>query len=88
MATGNEVSSSTVCVQAPVIDSNTRVLTISTLVLSVLVHTKMVSMYYWPFLPQFIFRLPPKIPEIWRLYTSFCLTGPGFGIFMDSYFGS
>jgi len=33
-----------------------------------------------------VWRLPPKIPQLWRLASSFCITGGGIGLLFDSYF--
>jgi len=64
----------------------TRVLVVSTVALSILIHSQMIAGFNWVFIPNYIFRLPPKIPELWRLYTTFCITGSGLGILLDSYF--
>lgn len=64
----------------------TRTLTAATLVTSVLVHTELIPAYYVLYIPKLLFRMPPKLPEIWRLLTPFLITGPKFGILMDPYF--
>ena len=46
----------------------------------------MISFMPLVFIPQRIFQMPPKIPQIWRFITPFLLTGPKFSILMDPYF--
>lgn len=36
------------------------------------------------FLPPYIFKLP--VPEIWRIFTPFFITGPDWAILYDTYF--
>lgn len=63
-----------------------RVLTVTTLVLSLLIHTRILNFYNYALYLSAVFQLPPKIPQVWRLLTGFCITGPQFGILMDTYF--
>lgn len=50
--------------------------------MSVLAHGGMLPMRYLVYIPSKIFSIPP---EVWRIPTSFLLTGPQFSIFMDPY---
>jgi len=60
-----------------------RTLAVSALTLSILVYTKILSGYWVVFyLPAFL-KLPP---QLWRLFTSFLITGPSLGILFDTYF--
>jgi len=63
-----------------------RTLVVATIISSVLVHSTLISGYHFLFIPQLILRLPPKIPEIWRLVLSFLITRPKLSILMDPYF--
>jgi len=60
-----------------------RTLTAATLVLSILVHTHLMNAYWVLFWAPKIFTLPP---QVWRLMTSFMISGPQFGILLDPYF--
>ncbi|KAF2669179.1 DER1-domain-containing protein [Microthyrium microscopicum] len=64
----------------------TRVLVVATVVLSVLIHSHMISAQPWVFYADYVFQMPPKIPEIWRVLSAFCITGSGLGIILDAYF--
>jgi Derlin-2/3 len=64
----------------------TRTLIAATVATSLLVHGGLLPFYPFAFLPQLILRMPPKIPEIWRVVTPFLITSPKFGILMDPYF--
>ncbi|KAK2765913.1 hypothetical protein FQN54_007428 [Arachnomyces sp. PD_36] len=61
----------------------TRTLTLATGVLSALVHGKLLPGYWVIFYLPRIFKLPP---ELWRIPSSFLLTGGGFSLIMDLYF--
>jgi Derlin-2/3 len=61
----------------------TRTLTAATVALSVLCHTGVLSFAPWIFLTSRIFKFPP---EIWRLATSFYITGPQLGLLFQPYF--
>lgn len=67
-------------------DADCSTLVAAVLTTSVLVHTGIVSPYPVLFVPEKLLQLPPKIPELWRLITPFLITGPKFGILMDTYF--
>lgn len=60
-----------------------RTLAAATVTLSILVHIHFLSPAYVIFSPSFLWRFPP---QLWRLVTSFMVTGPGFGILFDTYF--
>jgi len=60
-----------------------RTLTAATLVISILVHTGLMSGYWVIFWIPKIFSLTP---QLWRLMTSFMLSAPKFGILLDPYF--
>jgi len=64
----------------------TRVLVVSAALLSCLIHAQMINGVNWIFLPDYIFQIPPKIPELWRIYTSFVITGSGLNILFECYF--
>jgi len=64
----------------------TRVLVLSTVVTSLLVHSKMLNGIWVIYYSPYVWRLPPKIPELWRLFSSFSLTGRGLSILFESYF--
>lgn len=67
-------------------DADASTLVAAVLTTSVLVHTGIVSPYPVLFVSEKLLQLPPKIPEIWRLITPFLITGPKFGLLMDTYF--
>lgn len=67
-------------------DADASTLIAAVLTTSVLVHTGIISPYPVLFVPEKLLQLPPKIPEIWRLITPFLITGPKFGLLMDTYF--
>ncbi|PWY85671.1 DER1-domain-containing protein [Aspergillus sclerotioniger CBS 115572] len=58
-------------------------LTALTFLQSVLVHGGLLSGYYVLFLPHLVFK---TIPEIWRLFSPFMITGPGLSLIFDLYF--
>ncbi|ESZ90629.1 hypothetical protein SBOR_8987 [Sclerotinia borealis F-4128] len=60
-----------------------RTLAASILTLSILVYTHLLPGYYVVFLLQPILQFPP---QLWRLITSFLITGPDLGILFDTYF--
>ncbi|KAA8573200.1 hypothetical protein EYC84_003706 [Monilinia fructicola] len=60
-----------------------RTLAAATLSLSILVYTHLLPGYYVVFWPQSILQFPP---QLWRLLTSFLVTGPDLGILFDTYF--
>jgi Derlin-2/3 len=64
----------------------TRVLVVATVVLSILIHSHLISGMPWLFIPAYVFQMPPKIPEVWRLLSSFLITGSGIGLLFDAYF--
>ncbi|KAG9246242.1 Der1-like family-domain-containing protein [Calycina marina] len=60
-----------------------RTLAAATLITSVAVYTGIIP-YYWIMLyPPLLFKLPP---QLWRIPTSFLLTGPQLGMIFDTYF--
>lgn len=59
-----------------------RTLTALTLIQSLLFYSRQISGYYIIFAPRHIFKFPP---EIWRLCTSFMLTGKELEFFFDLY---
>lgn len=61
-----------------------RTLTAGALVTSVAVYTGLVPFRYVMWYFPFVFKLP--IPEVWRVASSFMITGPQLGILMDPYF--
>ena len=60
-----------------------RTITALAFVESVLVYSRMLSGYYVFFTPSLLFKLPP---QIWRMFTSFLLTGSGISFIFDLYF--
>lgn len=60
-----------------------RTLAAGALTLSILVYTHILSGYYVVFLLQSMLQFPP---QLWRLLTSFLITGPDLGILFDTYF--
>jgi len=60
-----------------------RTLAAGAFTLSVLVYTKILPIYYVVFYLPAIFQLPP---QLWRIFTSFLMTGPDLGILFDTYF--
>ncbi|GFN20487.1 hypothetical protein AtubIFM55763_011609 [Aspergillus tubingensis] len=61
----------------------TRTLTALTFLQSILVHGGLLSGYYVLFLRRLIFK---TLPEIWRLFSPFMITGPGLSLIFDLYF--
>ncbi|KAF2841495.1 DER1-domain-containing protein [Patellaria atrata CBS 101060] len=51
--------------------------------LSLLVHTDNLDIYRVIFISQTLFQIPP---HVWRLFTSFLITGPKLSIILDPYF--
>ncbi|RDL35215.1 Derlin [Venustampulla echinocandica] len=60
-----------------------RTIAASAFTLSILVYTGVVPGYYVVFYPQTLLWLPP---QLWRLVTSFLITGPQLSILFDTYF--
>ncbi|KAB8289960.1 hypothetical protein EYC80_010287 [Monilinia laxa] len=60
-----------------------RTLAAATLSLSILVYTHLLPGYYVVFWLQSILQFPP---QLWRLLTSFLITGPDLGMLFDTYF--
>ena len=60
-----------------------RTLAASAFTLSLLVYSGILPGYYVVFLPQYLFKIPP---QIWRILTSFLITGRDLGIIFDTYF--
>jgi Derlin-2/3 len=63
-----------------------RVLLLATVSLSILVHAKLVRGYMWTFEPRAILLMPPEIPQIWRMLSSFCIARGGIYLLFDAYF--
>ncbi|RAH56924.1 DER1-domain-containing protein [Aspergillus piperis CBS 112811] len=61
----------------------TRTLTALTFLQSILVHGGLLSGYYVLFLRRLVFK---TLPEIWRLFSPFIITGPGLSLIFDLYF--
>jgi Derlin-2/3 len=61
----------------------TRTITALTFVQSLLVYGGLHNSYYVPYLTGLVFKFPP---EIWRLGSSFLLTGPKLDFIFDLYF--
>ncbi|KAF2142984.1 uncharacterized protein K452DRAFT_358026 [Aplosporella prunicola CBS 121167] len=61
----------------------TRTLVAGSLITSVLAYSGLVPYYPLPFIPSKVLAVPP---QLWRLVTSFLLTGQGLGIIFDPYF--
>ena len=61
-----------------------RTLTAATLVTSLLVYGTLLNGQYVIFYLPWVFMKFP--PQLWRIVTSFWLTGPGLGILFDPYF--
>ncbi len=61
-----------------------RTLTALTLITSLLVYGGLLSFARVVFYLPWIFKFP--VPEIWRLFTSFWMTGPSLSILFDTYF--
>ncbi|KAL0943974.1 der1-like family protein [Colletotrichum truncatum] len=66
--------------QAPPI---ARTLATATFVTSVSVLLGIVSPYWFIFMPDYLYKIPP---QIWRLGTNFLLTGPQLSLLFDTYF--
>ncbi|PQE16614.1 centromere microtubule-binding Cbf5 protein [Rutstroemia sp. NJR-2017a BBW] len=60
-----------------------RTLAAGALTLSILVYTRMLPGYYVIFYLSSLLKFPP---QLWRLLTSFLITGPDLGIIFDTYF--
>ncbi|KAI9646410.1 hypothetical protein NHQ30_004402 [Ciborinia camelliae] len=60
-----------------------RTLAVGALTLSILVYTHLLPGYYVVFIPEPLLQFPP---QLWRIVTSFLITGPDFGILFDTYF--
>ena len=64
-------------------DADDRTITAATVATSIAVHMGLLSgrwvVFWWPWVFKFM-------PDLWRPFSSFLLTGPQFGIIMDPYF--
>jgi len=60
-----------------------RTLAAGALTLSILVYTHMLPGYHVIFYLAPLLKFPP---QLWRLFTSFLITGPDLGIIFDTYF--
>ncbi|WPG98925.1 DER1-domain-containing protein [Acrodontium crateriforme] len=63
----------------------TRTLVATSVIMSALAHFGTIDIMKTIFIPEYIFTYR-MVPQVWRLATSFLLTGPSFGILMDPYF--
>lgn len=61
-----------------------RTWTAATLLTSVLIYGRMVNGLRLIFGIPYVFKLP--VPEVWRILSSFCITGPDWAILYDTYF--
>ncbi|KAF2457030.1 Der1-like family-domain-containing protein [Lineolata rhizophorae] len=60
-----------------------RTITAAALIASVGVHAGFIPFYYVAFIPQLLWKIPP---DIWRPFSSFLITGAGWGLIFDLYF--
>ncbi len=60
-----------------------RTLAAAAFVLSIAVYTGFVSFYSVMFHLPYFYKFPP---QLWRLFSSFLITGPDLGIIFDTYF--
>ncbi|SPN97651.1 related to F-LANa protein [Cephalotrichum gorgonifer] len=60
-----------------------RTLSATALILSLAVHMGLLAGYHVIYHPFYILKFPP---ELWRIPTSFLLTGPNLGLIFDTYF--
>ena len=76
--------SPTPCYLRRLSDADYRTITAATVVTSLLVYIGILDgrriILWWPW----VFKAMP--PQLWRLFSSFLLTGPQLGIIMDPYF--
>lgn len=61
-----------------------RTWTAVTLILSCMIYGQMINGVRFIFHIPWIFKLP--VPEIWRIFSSFCITGPDWSVLYDTYF--
>jgi Der1-like family len=61
----------------------TRTLVAATVAESILCHGGLLSFNYVIFYKPYLFKL---LPDVWRLFTPFLLTGGGLGFIFDLYF--
>jgi len=66
-------------------DTDPRTITAAAVLLSVPVWMGFIPPYYVFFLKDYVLTLR-KLPQIWRCFTTFILTGPKLGMLMDPYF--
>ncbi|KAK4228259.1 Der1-like family-domain-containing protein [Podospora fimiseda] len=60
-----------------------RTLSFSAAIVSILTYTGILPFQWLYFESYFILQIPP---QIWRFFTAFLITGPGFSMIMDPYF--
>ena len=65
-------------------DADARTLTALTATTSVLVYGGLLGFERVVFYPPWIFKFP--MPEIWRFFSSFWVTGPQLSVLFDTYF--
>ena len=63
----------------------TRTITAATVLISWPGHLGLFSLYWVAFLKDYVFTLR-QLPQLWRLVTAFCITGPQLGLIMDPFF--
>jgi len=78
-----EVCLTVPCTPSVLILIQSRTLALSAFVLSIGVYTGMLPGYYVIWHTPYIWQFPP---QLWRLVTSFLMTGPDLGILFDTYF--
>ncbi|KAF2086913.1 Der1-like protein [Saccharata proteae CBS 121410] len=61
----------------------TRTITVAAMLTSVLAYSGLISFMPIVFIPQKMLAIPP---QVWRLVTSFCITGPQLSIIFEPYF--
>jgi Derlin-2/3 len=69
-------------------DANTlslRTMATATFIVSVGIYTGLFPYKWFFFHPSLLWKIPP---EIWRLATSFMITGPQLSVLFDTYFGA
>jgi Derlin-2/3 len=63
----------------------TRTITAATVLISWPGHLGLFSLYWVAFLSDYVFTIR-QLPQLWRLVTAFCITGPQLGLIMDPFF--
>jgi Derlin-2/3 len=63
----------------------TRTITAATVLVSVPGHLGLFSLYWVVFFKDYVFTIR-QLPQLWRLVTAFCITGPQLGLILDPFF--